>query len=637
MIAKKYQTCQQAIETRFGVLGDQSRHLFIAAICTCLAFSPTMASGQSQSDDEAMVVRNLWPEDILIEDAKAVPVVESSFTELWLDTLGHDENDLKQELISQMEQLHEIGVDQSAHLERIRGLVDDENHHTVNVALASLLVALDDEASKELLFGMIRPSQIEISQIVEPAFARWKYEPAIELWRDRLKDQQRVRRVHLILAIEGLGVVGDQESLESLVEITTDFHFERPSIRLAAARAAGAIGGDGLVEKSVVLAESRLSNPSLNQLCAVALLAKQDSAEAISLLQKLMVRDLGAVAGAAWNRMVEIDSAQALPFTEECASSEDPIVREAVVKTWFEQPSVERIVQIGGLLNDRHPDVRLAARVSLRRLASRSEEFGQAVRDVAMKVIYAPQSNFGGLEECLILLAALDHKPVAERAVELLSHDRPEVYITAAWALRKLQVEEMNERMLRYATRISDREIAKFRSATRVSLFHLEQVAHLFDAFGETGYREAEGVLRKFIPLVHDPMDAVNPTGVGPNSRSAAITALGKLYSDDPDRELVSQFVERMNARGRDGGYDIPEVWATSAKALGRMKAASALDELRKYYTGGPPVDGVNYAAAWSIQKLTGESFPPPVPRVVKLGRFDLKPIDDRLEPSKND
>lgn len=598
------------------------------------ALLPTCLFGQADTKDESIAVENLWPSDVTIEDAPPQPMIESAFTELWAAALEHDETDLKQELISLMEQLHRKGIDQSEQTKFIRGLVKESNHHTVNVALASLLVALDDEASGKLLFEMIQPNQIEISQIVEPALAKWNYSPAIELWRKRLKDP-RVRRTHLQLAIEGLGNVKDQTSFDSLLAIATDVFYERPSIRLGAARAAGAIGGDGLVERCVDLSKSESASRTLNHLCCIALLANQDSDESVSLLQELMVSKSGAVSGAAWERMIEIDSAKALPFTEQSVGSEDPIVRQAVVTTWLEQPTVERIDLIGGLLNDRHPDVRVAARIALWRLANRNEQFDRRVRDVAMKVVTARASNFGGLEQSLLLLTALDHKPVAERAVELLAHKHPNVFVTAAWALRRLKVEEMNKGMLRWATRTGDQEISKFRSGRRVSLHHLDQVAHLFDAFGEAEYGDAEDLLRKFIMLVPDPRDTTNPTGVGPNCRAAAITALGKLYRDNPDRGLVQQFVGRMNARGRAGGYDVPEMWSTTAIALGRMNAKSEIDELRKYYTGGPPVDGSNYASAWALRELTGEEFPPPVPRIILESKFDLKPIGSRIESAE--
>src|SRR5207302_11124393 len=45
-----------------------------------------------------------------------------------------------------------------------------------------------------------------------------------------------------------------------------------------------------------------------------------------------------------------------------------------------------------------------------------------------------------GLEQAATAAGALRHAPAAERLVQLLSHDDPEVRVPAAWALRRLAV-----------------------------------------------------------------------------------------------------------------------------------------------------------------------------------------------------
>ena len=616
----------------------QSRiHLVWAAtLLFCIGLMPSgFVFGQVDGDDEIRV-ENIWPADIIIEDAPPVPIVDPAYMDLWMEQLERDETDVKQELIAKLEQVHHAGIDLSGKVMTIRGLVNQDNHHSVNMALISLLVALDDRESAPMLFEMIQPNQIEDSQIVEPALAKWKYSPAVELWRKRLQEEN-VRRTHLLLAINGLAAVGDKDSVDSLLSIATDVQYERPSIRLAAARAIGEIGGEHLVEECTQLADSQQANPRMDRLCCVAMLAKQDSDEAIALLQELMCDESGAVAGAAWKRILEIDSKLALPYVERCAGSQDPMVREAIVTTWLEQPNLDRIDLLGAMLDDRHPDVRNAARKALMELSTKNDQFDKRVVATAMKSVDPATTSYRGIEQGLLLLTALDHKPVADRAAMLLDHQHPNVNVTAAWALRNLRVKDTYEKMLQRATKISMREIGKFNSGTKVSLIDLEQVAHLFDAFGEAQYEPAANLLERFIPVVADPKDTTNPKGLGANSRAAAITALGKIYRDDPDRGLVSQMVQRLNARGRTGAADVPEVWATAAIALGRMKATSEVDQLKQYYTGEPPVDGANYACAWAIRELTGEDFPPPVPREFKVHNFKVTPTDARMTTSDDE
>ena len=189
-------------------------------------------------------------------------------------------------------------------------------------------------------------------------------------------------------------------------------------------------------------------------------------------------------------------------------------------------------------------------------------------------------SGYRGVEQALLLLGALDHKNVAGVAVELLEHDHPRVLVTAAWALRVLQVKETLPSMLDRAIRVSHVFLGgRSKRATMGGAVGMDQVAHLFDAFGQMKYREAEDLLRKYIPKNLD---------IGENSRPAAITAIGKLYQDDPDPELVGQLVARLHDWESDPA-EINLVCSMSAIALGRMNAESAMKDLEKYFQGDPP------------------------------------------------
>ena len=580
------------------------------------------ATPGSQIDESArpLEVKNLWPQDITIEFLPPKKMIIPAYQKLWREALRHSETDLRQELISVLEQLHRDGIDQTDFAPEVRALINDDVHPTVKIAAASLLVELNDEASAKLLFRMIKPGRIEFSQIVEPALARWNYQPAISLWNKRLMEKQ-VRRTHLILAIECLEIVNDTSVVNRLLEIALDPN-SQSSFRFPAARAVGKIGHEGLDELAIELAKRKSSNSVINRLCSIALLANQQSEPAIGLLQELMLDDVGAVAGAAWHRVLEIDSELAVPYAKECLSSDDPHVRKSAIDALHQQPSLKRIDLIGGMLSDRHPDVRTRARESLRQLANQSSKFDDRVRAAGMAAVNVSPPNYRGIEQGLILLAALDHQAVASRATELLGHDHPKVFVTAAWTLRMLKLEDTLDQLLVHAEETSEMVFKQTRNEDEsISMDHLDQIAHLFDLFGETDFRKSEALMRKFVP---------KKTELGINARPAAITALGKFHYDDPKSELVPQFVKRMNDQEGDNP-DISEVWATCAIALGRMKATSTLNELRQYYGGEPPVDGLNYAAAWSIREMTGEEIPPTVARILKTTGFNLEPSGSRL------
>ena len=105
---------------------------------------------------------------------------------------------------------------------------------------------------------------------------------------------------------------------------------------------------------------------------------------------------------------------------------------------------------------------------------------------------------FRELEQSLILLTRLDHKPVAKPAADLLAHQHPKVLVAAAWTLRILQVEETFPLMLERAEEISNVLMADQMNHPLYSSVHMDQVAHLFDSFGVSVYKPAEKLMRSF-------------------------------------------------------------------------------------------------------------------------------------------
>ena len=82
-----------------------------------------------------------------------------------------------------------------------------------------------------------------------------------------------------------------------------------------------------------------------------------------------------------------------------------------------------------------------------------------------------------GLEQAALLLAKLDHKPAADRLVELLKDSRAEVAITAAWALRVLAEPKSLPKVLDY---FSDYSRVKPTGVTKLKDTELDrQLSHL--------------------------------------------------------------------------------------------------------------------------------------------------------------
>jgi HEAT repeat protein len=266
-------------------------------------------------------------------------------------------------------------------------------------------------------------------------------------------------------------------------------------------------------------------------------------------------------------------------------------------------PAGKHVRPLADRLGDRHPEVRRKAREALREFAAK-KELRDGVLAEATRVLRG--QRWEGLEQAAILLTQLDHKPAAGRLLALLEHDRPEVFITAAWGLRKLAVPATLPAVLPYVEAELKRQLAGENlpnrpSAALVMIDH--QLAQLNQFLGERKYRPADGVLRRFVPRAD--------RRLGPESRAAAVWALGLLHEGKEAPELVGPLQARLKDM-RSIPPEFPQVRWMSAVTLGRTQAKAAVPTLRIYYGGKPDEDPVSNACGWALQRLTGEAVPAP-------------------------
>ena len=215
-----------------------------------------------------------------------------------------------------------------------------------------------------------------------------------------------------------------------------------------------------------------------------------------------------------------------------------------------------------------------------------------------------------------MLLGALDHKPAADRLLALLEFPRPEVLVSSAWALRKLALPETLEPMLE----IAHRQTELHTSADNPGGIS-EQLAQMFQFFGQTNYAAADPLMRRFIP---------KNSGMGNPSRMAAIWALGYLHAGHPDRQLTIALQERlMDYIGTPANEpEQPEIRAMSAVTLGRMKSEDALPTLREMLSIESLGTEVGAACGWAITELTGEQFTTPEDTTTFRSGWFLEPIE---------
>jgi HEAT repeat protein len=532
--------------------------------------------------------------------------------ELWCKALARPEGDLRRaaaESIVRARSRRAQGLE--AAIEPLRQALEREDQPpSVCLAVAQALVALDARDAAPSLLRLAQSGSNEARQLIEPALARWDYRPARPMWLDRLADPG-ISVANLLLAIRGLAAVGEMRAAPRLSELALSGQTQG-SVRLEAARGLGVLRVDGLEKEAEVLAADTTPRGLVARLAAASLLQRHTSVPAVKLLQHLASDPEPAVAAVAVARLLDIDPKLVAPVLKDVLGSADPQVRMLGVKVLFQLPTPEHLHLLGDRLADEHIEVRRQARDCLHKV-SHKQEMRNDVIDNGFRLLNG--SSWRGQEQAAILLVQLDQKKAADELLELLESRRPEVFVTAAWGLRKLAVEKTLKPVTAYVEagwkRFQDRTLPE---AERL-LFPLRghQLSQLNQLLGQERYKPSDDPLRLYIAKFS--ADA--------ESRAAAIWALGLIHDGKNDSKLTALLLDRLNdVKGPP--QEEPRVRQMCAITLARMGAKEALPDLQNYCKDLTPArDPVQNSLAWAIAKLTGAVVPAPKnSRANQLGWF---------------
>jgi hypothetical protein len=564
------------------------RACLLAAVVSGLVVVPRV-----HAVDEA--IDSVWPTDPDIPSARVVKVFPERLTALWLQALERPDNDLKCQAAATIALAHKRGM---PGLEKcvphlVRALDQPEQHPTVRLSAAQALITLDAREAAKSLFAHAQSDGIDMRNLVEPALAAWDYEPARAVWLARLNQPELPGR-GWVLAIQGLGAAREAKAVPRLRELVLSSATD-PIIRLEAARSLGAIQTADLEKDAGQLAAEKAGPGSVAHVAAASLLRKHRSDEGAKILERLAVGTDAAAAAVALDGLLDHDPRRVLPLLPRLIASADPAVRAKAVEAHRRSPQPDDIRLVADLMDDPHPQVRVSARKALLEVA-RGADHGDAVRREAARLLAT--DRWRALEQATILLALLDHKAAAPRFVELLRFQRPEVFVAAAWGLRKLAVEETLPEQLREIERRWEQS-AKPGPNHPKAMIDVE-VAQLAQSLGRARYKPAAPVLARFVP---------KEWNIGPESRAAAVWALGLIHGPAAPAELVEALIGRLT----DENVIMPEhldVRRMCAVALGRMQAKGATDSLRKYYPGKLSREALSNACGWALEQLTGEKLP---------------------------
>ena len=122
-------------------------------------------------------------------------------------------------------------------------------------------------------------------------------------------------------------------------------------------------------------------------------------------------------------------------------------------------------------------------------------------------------------------------------------------------------------------------------------------LSHLIQFLGQSRYEPADPALRAIVPRFLKSGMPPAFTPVGPESRAAAIWALGLIHAGKPQDRLVALIEGRLT--GDAGmGPDDERVRRMAAISLGRLKAQQSLERLRTLPGKGPGLGRRDRAAA---------------------------------------
>ena len=378
---------------------------------------------------------------------------------------------------------------------------------------------------------------------------------------------------------------------------------------MAAARALGVVKPEGLEEDALRLASGDLPNQRIDHLVAVALLARHSGPQTEELLIRLAVDREPTVTSIALRRLLDLDPRLVQPINSQIVASKDANVRQVAAEIFRGQRTPAAISLLGMLLDDVEPGVRKYAQESLIALAEIGE-LRSSVHEAAVKALATDHPR--ALEQATLVVGGIDHKPAANRLLELLEHKVPAVSITAAWALRRLSVPETAGPIFEKVKTDTEKSMVPLPLDAQVdwsavSVMYKQQ-EHLLEALGLMRYRKAESLLLLYLPT--PPRRGMSPPDIRLDTvwvhelRVRAIWALGHVFANEPKPIVVASLRDRLS--NGDSGL----IRAMAAVSLGRMHAQESLELLRSYYRPQDEYDILRYGCAWGVEQITGEPTP---------------------------
>ena len=458
-----------------------------------------------------------------------------------------------------------------------------EPQRLVRVDMIAAACELDDGQNVDKLWKVAQGDRAA-EAIVQRACIRWRSAVPIEQWRQSVVSPVTTEQ-DLLQAVDGLGAAGGVADVKSLEALVTDGTRSAP-LRLASARALGRLAQDDQMSLARILKVSTAENAHL---LAVEVLANSPTETASEFVQDIALHGPLLAQRAAYRWLCQRDAKTAQRLVVEFLKHVDFEVRLLALDQITLADTNETLPALFDAFEDEHPKVRTSAREHVLICCTKSDE---RLRGAINLLKPAMESNaYRGLEQSIRLAVELEQVSYCDRLLSLVEHNRPEVCITASWALRHLAGEaDILNQMLANVQRVTDK--LKDESSAEITEVDLQCTAHLLEAFGYRKFEPAKATCLMYVPK--------NPR-LGLITRMTAIWSCGKLWEAGENKELIRELHDRI----ADKASPTPEPMSlrfAATLALGWIADSESREPL--ITCDEPKPTPIGYATEWALKRI---------------------------------
>ncbi|MCR9199005.1 MAG: hypothetical protein NXI04_10200 [Planctomycetaceae bacterium] len=513
--------------------------------------------------------------------------------------------------------LHRVAREQLAEPDRILPSLRNRLQHTdsmlVKRVCAQALVAADDRSSAEALSQLCGPDEHVLSTIIEPWLAEVRPGLLQERWLARLENPGGTSQPQVLLACRCL-MLAKCDPARGVLQELVESDQVRFVVRQAAAGSLSRLHPPTATDSADRLA----AGPVTDRILAAMLLDQAPSERGLALLSTLCDDADMAVAALAWSALERLDRRRLADRLPSASRHPEPSVRRAVVRALRHLASTDHCRLLLAMLADRHIGVRNDARAALHAVAEESDTLRPDIVTGAGGILQSGQANWEQLEQAMLLLGQQRHGEFQSSVVPLLTYERHEVFVTAAWLLHLMPRPELSDEVVRVARqRMEYLNSGQYGPSLRIKDANSIQLRYLFHVAASTGRAD-------IAPIARQMLNKEAPTLV--ETRAVGVWALGVVSRGEPTAESVRR---SLVARVHDDSEEVPEdilVKSTAALGLGEMLMKESIPDLErahsKYGIGGE----LGLSVSRSLRML-GEDPPEPPPlQPLAIGGWKLGP-----------